>query len=174
MSIFILQNAVFNGFMKNMRLIFLFLLVFLTSTADAQEVYREVRFVQVDSLIHAEPDGVTVVNFWATWCKPCVAELPYFRRAAEIYRDQPVRFVFISLDFETQIQSKLVPFLERDPLPGSSWWLNERKLQPYIDKVDPRWSGAIPFTLFIDQKTRSAFEGEITQELLEQMIAERL
>lgn len=162
--------------MNVLKLTVLLLLGLSGTTATAQNLYREVKFTQVDSLINAGSERLTVVNFWATWCKPCVAELPYFRQASEVFSEQPVDFVFVSLDFTSQIQSKLVPFLEKDPLPGVSWWLNERKLQPFIDKIDPDWSGAIPFTLFLNGNAsdRSSFEGEITPELLERKIAKRL
>lgn len=159
--------------MKHIVLIISFLIIGFVVKAQG---FREVKFDRVDSLLISSNDTLYVVNFWATWCKPCVAELPYFRNAAEQFQGKPVKFLFISLDFESQIDTKLVPFLKKDPLPGDVWWLNERKLQSMIDKVDKNWSGAIPFTLFLKGSPgeKSYWEGELTQEQLYTWIQENL
>ncbi len=92
-------------------------------------------------------DTTYVINFWATWCKPCVAELPYFLELHEKYKDQKYKFIFVSLDFPKQIQKKLVPFLEKNPLPGEVIVLDDADANSWIPKVDPKWSGAIPATV---------------------------
>ena len=70
----------------------------------------------------------------------------------------------------------MVPFLGKNPLPGEVWWLNERKLNRMIDKVDEKWSGAIPITLFVKGNAGEKFfwEGELDQEKLDEFIIERL
>lgn len=163
------------GIMSKLKLLALIFLLAMAGGISAQD-FREVKFTQVDSLMGMEPDTLHVINFWATWCKPCVAELPYFREASKKFEGQAVKFVFISLDFQGQIESKLVPFLQKDPLPGQSWWLNERKLNTMIDKVSPDWSGAIPFTILLkgNKQNSSFFEGELDQEILLKLIKEKL
>lgn len=89
-------------------------------------------------------DTTYVINFWATWCKPCVAELPYFLELHKKYQDQKYKFIFVSLDFPKQIQKKLVPFLEKNPLPGDVIVLDDADSNRWIPEVDPEWSGAIP------------------------------
>lgn len=92
-------------------------------------------------------DTTYVINFWATWCKPCVAELPYFLELHKKYQDQKYKFIFVSLDFPKQIQKKLVPFLEKNPLPGDVIVLDDADSNRWIPEVDPKWSGAIPATV---------------------------
>ena len=64
----------------------------------------------LDPLLHKDNDTTYVVNFWATWCKPCVAELPYFEQLTETYKGQKVKVLLVSLDFSKQIESKLLTF----------------------------------------------------------------
>jgi thiol-disulfide isomerase/thioredoxin len=92
-------------------------------------------------------DTTYVINFWATWCKPCVAELPYFLELHKKYEGQKYKFIFVSLDFPKQINKKLIPFLEKKPLPGDVIVLDDSDSNNWIPKVDPEWSGAIPATV---------------------------
>jgi len=157
------------------RIIFAICFIVSVSTLSAQS-YREVNFKQIDSLVQIHPDTLHVVNFWATWCKPCVQELPYFEAASETFKTEAVKFIFISLDFDQQVNSKLLPFLNDNPLPGEVWWLNEKKLNTMIDKVEKNWSGAIPFTLFLkgDPLEKDYYEGELSKEKLERKIVEKI
>lgn len=92
-------------------------------------------------------DTTYVINFWATWCKPCVAELPYFLELHKKYQDRKFKFIFVSLDFPKQIEKKLMPFLEKNPLPGEVIVLDDSDSNTWIPAVDPEWSGAIPATM---------------------------
>jgi thiol-disulfide isomerase/thioredoxin len=158
-----------------MRSIFIACMLFMSIAMQAQN-YREVKFEQLDSLIQSEPAKLHVVNFWATWCKPCVQELPYFKKASIRFKNEDVKFIFISLDFQGQINNKLVPFLNSNELPGEVWWLNERKLHKMIDRVEASWSGAIPFTFFLKgSKEGMEFkEGELNYDELEKMIHQNI
>ena len=92
-------------------------------------------------------DGVTyVVNFWATWCAPCVKELPYFYGIEDRFKDQNVKVILVSLDFKRQIDSKLKPFLEKHNIQNEVVVLLDGNSTSWIDKVDKNWSGAIPYT----------------------------
>lgn len=94
-----------------------------------------------------QSDTTYVINFWATWCKPCVTELPYFLELHEKYKDQKYKFIFVSLDFPKQIEKKLIPFLQKNPLPGKVIVLDDSDSNRWIPEVDPEWSGAIPATV---------------------------
>jgi len=138
---------------------FIFLLACNTVTApevkNDQEVSaaltaKKIPVVDYDGLapIFAQKSDTTyIINFWATWCKPCVAELPYFLELEKKYKDQKYKFIFVSLDFPKQIEKKLVPFLEKNPLPGEVIVLDDSDSNNWIPKVDPKWSGAIPATI---------------------------
>lgn len=115
--------------------------------------------------IHSNFDGIApyfekdndttyVINFWATWCKPCVEELPYFEQINELYKDEKVQVILVSMDFKSQIESKLKPFVEKYELQSSVVAITDRKYNNWIDKVDADWNGAIPVTLIYNGKRR--------------------
>ncbi|MCB0641228.1 MAG: redoxin domain-containing protein [Phaeodactylibacter sp.] len=120
-------------------------------------IYPE--FDQIEHLLHQDNDTTYVINFWATWCKPCVEELPFFEKAYRAFENQPVKFIMVSLDFKKQIQSKLIPFLEKRPDMPETWVLLDQDGNSWIPKVDEVWDGAIPVTLFYKGDKR-VFVGE--------------
>lgn len=109
-------------------------------------------FEHFKPFMEAKNDTTYVVNFWATWCSPCVAELPYFNQLAKKYEGKKVRFIFVSLDFEKKIEEKLVPFLVTNELRGEVLLLQQKGMNDWIDQIDPNWSGAIPATLIYNQE----------------------
>lgn len=142
---------------------------------QAQEVIIAEKFSDIEHLFNTSSEEVHVINFWATWCGPCVAELPYFEEASNTFKDKEVKFSFISLDFKNQYESKLVPFLEKNPLPGNQYNLWDMDYNAWIDKVSPKWSGAIPVTVIMGPKGKhvatSSFE---SSEELNDLILEAL
>lgn len=93
---------------------------------------------------------MVVFNFWATWCKPCVEEMPYFIQLAE---ENDIRLVLISLDFPQHLHSKVIPFLEENGITQEVVLLNERDANVFVNAIDPSWQGSIPATLlWKDQK----------------------
>ncbi len=116
-------------------------------------------FASLSPHLAHQNDTVYIVNFWATWCKPCVAELPHFESLTENFADQPVKVLLVSLDFENQIESKLKPFLAEHQLHSEVVMLYERNPNDWIDQVDPSWSGAIPATLIWQNDKRKFIEG---------------
>ena len=116
---------------------------------------EEVNLVQLQSRINRSSDTTYVVNFWATWCKPCVEELPAFEALAKKYADQPVVVLLVSLDSPDERTSKVEPFIRRRGYTRSQVvLLNEPKPHLWIDTIDPSWSGSIPATLFIHGNRR--------------------
>ena len=105
-------------------------------------------------------DTTYVINFWATWCGPCVKELPYFEALNEKYADQPVKVILVSLDFSNQIESKLIPFIEKRQLKSEVVVLNQANANAWIDQISADWSGAIPATLVYKGAKRQFYEGE--------------
>lgn len=104
------------------------------------------------AFLEADNDTTYVVNFWATWCKPCVAELPYFQELYQNYKDQKVKLILVSLDFEKQLETKLLPFIEKNQLKGEVIVLQQKGMNDWIDKIDPKWSGALPATIIYNGK----------------------
>ncbi|MCB0706537.1 MAG: TlpA family protein disulfide reductase [Saprospiraceae bacterium] len=92
-------------------------------------------------------DTTYVINFWATWCKPCVEELPFIEAIRDKYAGEKVKVILVSLDFPKQIETKLIPFMEERQLRSEVVVLTDGRYNDWIDRVDTRWDGAIPVTL---------------------------
>ena len=104
-------------------------------------------------------DTTYVINFWATWCGPCVKELPYFETLHDNYKDQKVKVILVSLDFKRQIERKLIPFVKKHQLQSEVIALTDGDYNSWIDKVDTDWGGAIPITV-VYRGDKRKFHGE--------------
>lgn len=98
-------------------------------------------------VLHQNNDTTYVINFWATWCKPCIEEMPYFEQLHRQYGNKKVKVMLISLDFSRQLESKLLPFIADRQLQPQVIALTDSKYNEWIDKISPEWSGAIPITI---------------------------
>ena len=109
-------------------------------------------------------DTTYVVNFWATWCGPCVEEIPFFEKLSKQYKEQPIKVILMSLDFKSKLQKEVIPFVKKNKLTAEVYVVNESDQQAFIEKVDKKWSGAIPATWFINtqKKVRAFYEKEFT------------
>lgn len=119
-------------------------------------------------------DWVYVYNFWATWCKPCIKEMPYFEKLGTVYADKKVKVVFVSLDFPDMLTSSVVPFVEKRNLQSEVVLLDAGNPNEWIDRIDKSWTGAIPATLFVNGTSgkRVFYEGAVTyEELVEKVEA---
>ncbi len=132
-------------------------------------------FEAIAPLFTQANDTVYVINFWATWCKPCVAELPFFEQLTKEYATQPVRVILVSLDFPEQIESKLIPFVRTYELQSEVIALLDERFNEWIPRVDSSWGGAIPVT-HIHKGTQRSFHHRAfrtyseLQQLVDQML----
>jgi thiol-disulfide isomerase/thioredoxin len=131
-----------------------------------------IKFPQLEKYLKSESDTLYVINFWATWCKPCVKELPYFENLQATYGSKNVKVLLISLDFKRQYETQLIPFIKKHGLKSTVMLIDEIDYDTWLGKVDETWSGAIPATLFINGKRgiRKFYEQEFTWEELENII----
>ncbi|MBD2716597.1 TlpA family protein disulfide reductase [Microvirga sp. STR05] len=114
----------------------------------------------------SQPNDTTyIVNFWATWCAPCVKELPHFEQLGRTYAGQKVKVLLVSTDYVSQLEKKVKPFVAKRGLKSEVVLLNETDPNSWMDKVDTQWSGALPFTMMLNNKRqkRATFEKEFTQ-----------
>lgn len=119
-----------------------------------------------------EHDHPMVFNFWATWCKPCVEEMPYFM---DLFREGDVELILVSLDFPQHLHTKLIPFLEANDIHHKVVLLNERNANVYIDDIEPTWQGSIPATLvWKEQKLGFAEQEFHSKEELETFVNDLL
>lgn len=121
-----------------------------------------VDFEGLQPWLETSGDTTLVVNFWATWCAPCVQELPHFSQLEKEYGG-PLKLVLVSLDFEGATRKKLIPFINRNRLAPEVVHLVDSKMNSWIDKVSPEWSGALPGTLLVRNGDRYFHEGKFKE-----------
>lgn len=123
----------------------------------------------------AKSDGKTyVVNFWATWCAPCVKELPYFEKLNQAYKNENVEVVLVSLDFPHLYDTKLKPFIAENKLQSKVVALNDVDMNTWIPKVDEGWTGSIPATVIYKNDESKFYEQSFTYESLEKELKQFL
>lgn len=127
-----------------------------TVTYRAEELRYFTSFDQLAPLLKINNDTTYVFNFWATWCKPCVKELPFFEKAWKEFRNKKVKIVLISLDFPEETEEKLISFLNKHQLHPDIWVLYDVDIYNWMPKVDETWkNSAIPATLIRHNGKRS-------------------
>ena len=136
------------------------------SENDTIEVYN---FEELSLFLEQEKDQMYVINFWATWCKPCIQELPYFEAAQKKYSGD-IKVILISLDFTDKLESQLIPFVSEKSIQSQVILLDDPHENEWIPKVDSTWSGAIPATLMIKGSEKKFFEKSFTEEELDKEI----
>lgn len=148
----------------------LFLLILAQGCADSEHIWTVddvtvyETFEELEPLLHLDNDTTYLINFWATWCSPCVKELPYFEGMHEHYKGKPFKVVLVSLDFKKQLEKKVIPFLNEKKIKSDVVLLADGKANKWIDRVDPEWSGAIPITLVVSGKESTFYETEFHSE----------
>ena len=122
---------------------------------------------QLRPLLELDNDTTYVVNFWATWCKPCIEEMPAFQQLYQAYKGQKVHLMLVSLDFEKQLTSKLIPFLNQHDIQGEVVVLSQKGMNDWMGDIASNWSGAIPATLIYQGKRRQFYEQSFDYGALE-------
>ena len=155
--------------MKQRRFI-LFLLIAVSFNAPAQTV-EKVKVTDLEKLVR-ESKTPLIINFWATWCVPCVQELPYFQEEVKAHAKDSVRLVLVSLDFAESFPEKIEKFVQRKKIQALVYWLDETDADYFCPRVDPKWSGVIPATLFVNPATgyRNFHEASLSRNDLQKEI----
>lgn len=136
----------------------------LSAAAQTVEILT---FEQFAAKVANQKQEVVVYNFWATWCKPCVEEMPAFEKLAKDYKAQGLTVVFVSMDFKSK-HAKVVEFVGQKELQSEVVLLNAPDYNAWIDKISPEWSGAIPATIVVKKtgNVHKFHEGSFTYEEL--------
>ncbi len=154
------------------KIVSIVILALLLSVIYAQP--PAVSFDQLQPRLSTNTDSVFVVNFWATWCVPCVKELPEFEKLNEVYADMKVKVLLVSLDNPRHMVSRVMPFIEQHNLRSEIVLLDDPRSNRWIPEVDESWSGAIPATVFFTKDSRSFYEKAFTYEELENIVKSKL
>lgn len=154
-----------------MKKMFFIAVLFLCAYVVTGQEIRKIKITELEKMI-AESKGPLIINVWATWCRPCIEELPYFLEEWKENKKDGLELLLVSLDFEEAYPEKIQKFIDRRKIKPPVVWLDETNADYFCPKVDPRWTGAIPASLFINNQTgyRSFYEGQITHKELKKEI----
>jgi thiol-disulfide isomerase/thioredoxin len=145
--------------------IYFILTLFVLSCSTNQNKLEVYDFQGIEKFLHQKNNKTYVINFWATWCAPCIKELPYFEQIQEKYK-KDVEVILISLDFPSQYETKLIPFLEKRQLKSKVIVLDDVDMNSWIPKIDLNWGGAIPVTLIYNSNKRQFYPQPFTYDEL--------
>ncbi|GHB46387.1 TlpA family protein disulfide reductase [Mongoliitalea lutea] len=138
------------------------------ASSNNPTVFEIITFDDFEKMMADSSPKIKVYNFWATWCAPCVKEMPYFENVQA--EDPSIELIFISMD-DGRKPERVTNFIERRGVKAPVYLLNDVDYNKWIDKVDPSWSGAIPATLFIKPDGSKYFhEGEVDENELKSII----
>ena len=120
----------------------------------------------ITMIMQKSNDTTYVVNFWATWCSPCVKEIGYFEELYREYESSALKVILVSLDFPNQVEKRLIHFIQEKEISAPVLLMTDLYYNGWIDQVNPSWSGAIPATLIYNRETRIFLEKELTRDEL--------
>lgn len=148
--------------------------VFFACIATSYGQVPQLTFEDLEPRLYTESDSLYIVNFWATWCVPCIKELPEFEKINEEYSDRGVKVLLVSLDNPDHMESRLLPFISKHKLKSEIVLLDDPRSNRWIPMVDESWSGAIPATIIFTKNSRSFYEKVFTYEELENLVRSKL
>ncbi len=137
--------------------------------ANAQQIPVYTDFESFEKeVLDIQDDKIYVINFWATWCGPCVKELPYFESLESEYKGKEVITILVSIDWKTNLDRKVIPFVQKKGLQKQVILFDDPKPNNWIDKIDSSWTGAIPITLIKSKNKQDFYEKEYhsTEEIV--------
>ncbi|MDD3320219.1 MAG: TlpA disulfide reductase family protein [Paludibacter sp.] len=167
--ILLIATISLNGFAKTNE----------TKSADPiqKPMLRTVNYDELKTILNKNDNKLYVVNFWATWCTPCVKELPDFMEVNKIYRDNAgFKMILVSLDNADVMETVVRSFLEKKDIDTDVFILDDNKrMNEWIPAIDASWSGAIPATVFYRNGKKLEFvEGKLEKSELEQLITKNM
>ncbi len=154
--------------MKNLPIVLLLLLLASLHTRGQNivKIDRE----QLMEVTSRDSDTTYVINFWATWCSPCVKEIGYFEELSLKSKEKKLEVILISLDFPDRADKQLLPFLRERSITAQVMLMTDLDYNSWIEQVDVSWSGAIPATLIYTRDKRIFLEQELTREELNKYV----
>ena len=136
--------------------------------------HAQIAAYSADDIIHraSSKDTVYIINFWATWCAPCVGELPEFNLLESKYDKKQVKVLLVSLDFKGDNTYKLASFLQRKNITSEVVWLSDTDPNKFIPKIDNSWEGSIPATVIVapGKNFKTFIEGTITEQQVSKIV----
>ena len=135
----------------SVKILLLSLILVTAASSRAQEI-ELISLNSLDLLIKTPDKKLKVINFWASWCRPCIMEMPHF----EAIDKSKATVYFVTLDHPEDIE-KARRMVQKNAIQSRVLLLNEKDADKYITAINKDWSGAIPATLFVDARGNKYF-----------------
>lgn len=145
----------------------------IVEASKADTNHDEIAIMDFDTfapMLEQDDSHTYVVNFWATWCAPCVREIPYFEKLYANYKEEGLRVILVSLDNPDHLESRVIPFIENHNLQSEVILLDDVNANRWIPLVSEEWSGAIPATVIYNNSFRAFYEKEFKYDELEEIV----
>ncbi len=151
--------------------IIVLVLLFLAAVNVQAQKAEVIKIGDLEEVIARKSDKITVINFWATWCAPCIKELPFFEKLNATRNDVDINLISVDIDLDPD-PAKVYRFIDRKKLKSTVLILNEDNPNEWIDKIEKSWSGAIPATLVVNSQNgkRNFTASELKEGELEELI----
>ena len=131
-----------------------------------------IKITDLEKRINNASDTTYIINFWATWCAPCIKELPAFDSITAFFSNEKVKVILVTMDFKEDLESKVIPFVSQKQLHSEVALLDELNGNYFIPKISDKWSGALPGTLILNNKkqVRNFWEKKLNYAFLKNEI----
>jgi thiol-disulfide isomerase/thioredoxin len=145
---------------------------FLVIGSIASDTPRLVDASDVKEIVASHEGEVVLLNFWATWCPPCVREFPELVEVEKEYRGRGVAVISVSIDFPEKLEKELLPFLEEHQPDFEVYLKKDGDVTVFTRTIDPEWKGTLPATFFYDRQGRSSVKrySEMTRPEMERIL----
>ena len=146
----------------------------LAAHVSAQKVPVYENFDDFQGILHQNNDTTYVINFWATYCAPCIEEMSAFRKLEDHYKDQSVEIILTSLDFGNNVKERVRAFMKQHNVQSRVVILDDPDGNSWIGKVSDKWSGALPGTLIYNRNSREFYEKTFTYNELQNIVQSKM
>ncbi|MFY7899853.1 MAG: TlpA disulfide reductase family protein [Chitinophagaceae bacterium] len=153
------------------KVIFILVCTVLYSLQAQSQTIKKVKITDVIKMADTATTPL-IINFWASWCKPCVQELPWFEKTVAEYQSKGVKLVLVSLDFAEDYPKGIAEFAKKKGYTSQIVWLNETDANMFCPKIDKTWEGTIPVTLMVNnaKKYRAFYNQQLPEGQLKMAI----
>jgi peroxiredoxin len=106
-----------------------------------------------------------LVNFWATWCPPCVAEFGEFVTVNRMYRHRDFELVTVSVN-QPDEENQVLRFLKKEQASNRNLIFSSSDRERLMETFDPEWQGAVPYTVLLDPEGKVIYREVDRVEML--------